>query len=236
MASGWIALHRKILDNPIWNMDKYSKAQAFLDLVLRANHKDNSIFIGNQEMLIKRGQILTSQSKLAERWGWDRKTVKFFILFLTRERMVLYKTDRKIQHGFTLITIINYDAYQDIGQQDTQQIGQQRDSKKDTNNNVNNVNNNYLPKDEEKKSKEIPLFRTREYLIEFKGQDMADLLKEYWLPIDGVRAKGRQLYEYYDDGKFKSGKPIKDFKKLFRNIIKKDASNIIKQYGRQEWL
>lgn len=84
--------------------------------------------------------------------------------------------------------------------------------------------------------KELALSRTREYLIKFKGNDLIDVLQQHWLPIDGVRAKGKQLYEYYADGKFKSGKPIKDYKKLFINILIKDAENIKRQYGSQEWL
>jgi len=83
---------------------------------------------------------------------------------------------------------------------------------------------------------ETALSKTREYLLEFEGKDFIDILKQYWLPIDGVRAKGKQLYEYYSDGKFKTGKPIKNYRQLLRNILIKDAENIKRQYGSQEWL
>jgi len=145
MNEGYFAIHRKLLNSDLWLSERFTKGQAWVDLIGLANHKDKEILVGFKSILIKRGQVLTSQLKLAKRWRWDRKTVVRFLKFMETSEMIHNEVDRNIQHGFTVITIKNYDTYQRTGQQEGQQEGQQgrtkRDSKRDTNNNDNNDNN-----------------------------------------------------------------------------------------------
>ena len=42
---GWVRLHRRIEDNPLWFLESFTKAQAWIDLFLNANHKDGIIEI-----------------------------------------------------------------------------------------------------------------------------------------------------------------------------------------------
>ena len=49
MNGGWIKLHRKILDNDWLSKNRvYSNFEAFMFLLLKANHKDGSFHIGTQ--------------------------------------------------------------------------------------------------------------------------------------------------------------------------------------------
>jgi len=58
MSSGWIKLHRKLLD---WEWyDDVNTTRVFLHLLMVANHKDNNW----RGITIKRGQKLTSLSSL----------------------------------------------------------------------------------------------------------------------------------------------------------------------------
>lgn len=59
--STWIKLHRKILDNEIWN--DITTFRLFTYLLLRAEYKDGRIINGVE---LKRGQYLRSYSKLGE--------------------------------------------------------------------------------------------------------------------------------------------------------------------------
>ena len=44
---GWISLHRKILENPLFNRGRiYSNFEAWIWLLLKANHKDNKFMLG----------------------------------------------------------------------------------------------------------------------------------------------------------------------------------------------
>ena len=53
MAKGWISIHRKIQDSEIWNSSEpFDKRSAWIDLLLLANHEDNTIMIKNQKILL----------------------------------------------------------------------------------------------------------------------------------------------------------------------------------------
>ena len=67
--SGWIKIHRDILYHEIWSDKPFSKGQAWIDLILLANHSDNKCMVGNKVEEIKRGSFITSELKLMDRWG-----------------------------------------------------------------------------------------------------------------------------------------------------------------------
>lgn len=109
MACGWISIHRKIQDNKIWEDKPFSRGQAWIDLLLLANHEDNKIIFNGSLVEIKRGEKITSLRKLSERWGWSITKVKKFLNLLSDENMISYKSDNKK----TTYSIVNYDVYQD---------------------------------------------------------------------------------------------------------------------------
>lgn len=63
---------------------------------------------------VLRGQVLTTQMYLAQRWGWNRKTVRRFLVVLKRAQMVDIAAATARDNGYTLITILNYGKYQDL--------------------------------------------------------------------------------------------------------------------------
>ena len=80
MASkGWIKLHRQLQYSPLWNDEKFTKGQAWVDLLLLANHEDNLVLVGKDVVRVKRGQHLTSILKLSNKWLWDRRTVSSYL-------------------------------------------------------------------------------------------------------------------------------------------------------------
>lgn len=110
---GWVKLHRSLEDHWLWKQARrFSKAEAWIDLLLKANHQDNKSVKGMSLIEVKRGQVLTSQLRLAERWRWNRKTVKKFLLLLQNDEMIRFETDKGGDNGYTLITILNYDKLQ----------------------------------------------------------------------------------------------------------------------------
>lgn len=155
--NGWIKLYRQLQDCPIWYGERFSKGQAWVDLLMLANHSDKKIMFNGDFKTIQRGQYLTSMVKLSEKWKWNRKTVSSFLKLLENDNMITKVTD----NTKTLITIVNYGIYQSenesvgqpitqhngqpIGQLYTQPIGQQRDSPVDnlldTNKNDKNIKN-----------------------------------------------------------------------------------------------
>lgn len=144
-GKGWICLHRAIQDTWLWDEKPFSKGQAFVDLLLLANYKDVKTPYKGEVITCKRGDVNRSILSLANRWGWDRKTVRKYLSILEKDGKVkVYATTHR-----TTITIVNYGYYQDIGTTKgitkgttkSQQEGQQSTSKVDINNNDNNENN-----------------------------------------------------------------------------------------------
>lgn len=129
---GWIKIHRDLLDNELWSDKPFTKGQAWVDLLLLANHKDKNVLIGSHTEMVERGSFITSELKLMERWGWGRKKVKLFLNFLESQKMI----ERNANNKRTAITIVNYGFYQDCDLPKEQQKNskgtakeQQRDSR-----------------------------------------------------------------------------------------------------------
>ena len=64
------------------------------------------------------GSSLPLKSKLANKWNWDRKTVRKFLTLLQQEEMIL-KTHKKMDK----YNLINWDKYQLDGQEVGQEVG-----------------------------------------------------------------------------------------------------------------
>ncbi len=131
---GWIKIHRKISDNPIWNDKPFCKGHAWTDLLTITNHKDGFIKIKNGENInIKRGECGYSELKLSEKWGWSRGKVKRFLTLLCKQEMI----QQTIVHKHSIVKVLSYDEYQDSTTNDTtndttnrQQTVQQTDTNK----------------------------------------------------------------------------------------------------------
>lgn len=85
-AAGWISVHRKIKDNWIWADKPFSKGQAWIDLLLMANHSDKKVVLGNEVILVERGSFITSEKKLMENWGWSKEKVRRFCVCLKQTK------------------------------------------------------------------------------------------------------------------------------------------------------
>ena len=109
MSKGYIKLHRKIWDHPFWQEKrKFSRAEAWIDLIMMANGMDKEVMFDGRPMLIKRGQLLTSQRKLAARWRWSKtKTADFLKISSKHDHSIEIISDRKK----SMITILNYECY-----------------------------------------------------------------------------------------------------------------------------
>ncbi|MDD3186730.1 MAG: hypothetical protein PHT76_15730 [Anaerostipes sp.] len=138
---GWIKLHRGITDHWLWADKPFSRGQAFMDLVLMANHKDKMVSLGSQLVEVSRGSFITSELKLSDRWGWSKTKTRSFLKMLQTDHMIVKKSDRKK----TTITIVNYSVYQDIETTEEPQKNHKKtieEPQKNTNKNVKNEKNN----------------------------------------------------------------------------------------------
>jgi hypothetical protein len=149
--TGWMPIYRRLQDHWLWDDKPFAKGQAWLDLLLLANHNENEFLFGNQIIKNEVGGFITSELKLADRWGWGRKKVRLFLELLEKEQMIVKKGDNKK----TTISIVNYSIYADYElakEQQKNNKGTSREHQRNTNNNNNNDNNINNIKKERKKA------------------------------------------------------------------------------------
>ena len=141
--NGWISLHRKVFENPVIKPSRpYSRFEAWCWLIIKANHTDSKFVLGNEIIKAGAGEVITSQKKLASRFGWGSTKVRNFLKLLENDTMIAVKTTPKT----TRITISNYLTYQDSQTKKKpkakrkQHASNMRTNTMNNSNNVNNVN------------------------------------------------------------------------------------------------
>ena len=106
--SGWIKLHRKITDNPLYFSEPFTRSMAWIDMLLIANHTDNFFFKRGIRVNIETGQIGYDLDTLSKRWKWSRGKAERFLNMLEKDGQIV----RQKTNVTTLISIVNYKEYQ----------------------------------------------------------------------------------------------------------------------------
>lgn len=205
MAQGWISIHRQLQGHWVWDDKPYSRGQAWIDMLLMANHEDKTFMFGNELINVQAGSFITSIAKLCTRWGWSNTKVVKFLELLESDEMLTRKSDAKK----TVITIVKYGFYQESNDEKTMKKRCRNDAEtmlKHTNNNDNN-DNKYKKKDtnvsKEKAQRFIPPTR----------QEVTTYCVEKGYSIDVER-----FIDYYTANGWMVGKnKMKDWKACVRN-------------------
>ncbi|EOA9369478.1 TPA: DnaD domain protein [Staphylococcus aureus] len=168
--TGWISIDRSIQNHWLFKEKRtFSKFEAWIYLLMEANHSKVKVPIGNQIVTVERGQRLTSILTLSDLFNWSRFKVKTFLDLLESDGMLEVKTTSK----YTLITIVNYDFYQseqgrNQHQNDIKPTSKQHQSninptskqhQTNTNNNDNKDNNEKNVNNEKKKTTAFDFFQ-----------------------------------------------------------------------------
>lgn len=141
-SKGLITLLRDIQGHWIWKYKPFSKGQAWVDMLLFANHQDQKVALGNNIVLIKRGEFITSQFKLAEKWGWGRQQVRAFLKLLEHPNPDLPMiTCQNLTKKATKITILNYSELQKFPTKSSTNAQPTHNQDLTTNNKYKNDNN-----------------------------------------------------------------------------------------------
>jgi len=128
--SGHIKLWRRLLLHPNWLDEKFTRGQAWVDLLLLAEEDDKQDRIRGIPVTVPRGCVRMSHVELAGRWRWSRgKVIRFLDELESKQQIVQHKSNVT-----TLVEIANYEIYQyDDTANDTANgtpNGQQKDTKR----------------------------------------------------------------------------------------------------------
>ncbi len=207
MNRGYIKIWRKIED---WEwIDDPNTLALLVHCTMMANWKDKKW----HKEKIKRGAFVTSLSNLAAASGLTLQQTRTSLDKLIATHTVTKKTTNK----YTIISINNYDEYQDTNMLDNKQIT----NKQQTNNKQITTTKEYkeLKKDKKENIREKNILTSKEeYLENIPEEDMAEFLERFAAGRREIESKGEDLLNYCEA----NGKTYKNYKALLTNALKRD--------------
>ncbi len=134
---GWISLHRKIINNPIFNNSDGLKI--WIWCLVKAKRFEDDILLGRKIIHLKNGQFIFGRLTASEQLNIPGSTVVFWMDYLKHNSYLDIKTTNK----YSIITVLNFKEYQKVDSKvDSRKTtdGQQKDTnnKEDKENKVDN--------------------------------------------------------------------------------------------------
>lgn len=102
----YIKLYRKLLNSPIFENEKALKI--WIWCLLKASHKERLQLVGQQKVLLNKGEFIFGRKKASEELLMTESTVYKYIKLLEELEMITIKSNTK----FSIIKIEKWDEYQ----------------------------------------------------------------------------------------------------------------------------
>lgn len=137
--SGWVKLHRKMLDNPIIMKDAEHLA-VWMYLLLNATHAEYPALFKGKKIMLQPGQLITGCISIGNQLSISESKVRRTLNDFISDGQI----DRQTSNKNSLITVLNWDVYQNFdGQNDSQVTDKRRttDGQLTTNKKNKNVKN-----------------------------------------------------------------------------------------------
>lgn len=174
---GFVYLHRKLLDNPIFK--NQNTLQLFIYFLLKATHKEYTATVGDQFIDLKAGELVTGRKAIMRDTGMGEQTVRTTINNLKKLKFLTIKSTNK----YSVVTILEWNCYQQTNQQETNSQPQTI-----TYNNNNN------------KEKKTSRFKKPEL------HELANYFLEKGLEVPQASKESQAFYDYYESNGWKVGK------------------------------
>lgn len=154
---GWVKIHRKILDNPI--AKKPSWAWLWIFLLLNANHEDKRFIFNNRDILVKRGELITGRKQLSKKSGVTQQSIRSALEYLKSTNQITIKPTNK----FSIITILNYETYQEVTSKLT---NQQPASNQQATTNKNDKNDKNITVNSNREEPQVPRNKDIDFILD----------------------------------------------------------------------
>lgn len=197
---GWIKIHRKILDNPIFSSEKGFRV--WIWCLIKAGHQERDIYLGKEKIHLQPGEFVFGRGSASEQLGMKESTIRNWMDTLKNDRYL----DIKPTNKYSLVKIKNWDMYQGNGQQN--------ENKMKTNEKQMDTNKNEKKEKNEKKvnTKFIPPSLVEAFLY----------IVEEGYPVNAFA----WMNHYEANGWVQSkGKPIQSWKGAVRTWLKYPLEN-----------
>lgn len=230
--SGWISLHRKIRQNPVFY--DLQLLRLWLICLMEASHKDHKTIVGKQAVDLKKGQFVTGRFQLGAKYNDGLKpkdrvkeiTIWRWLKSLEMSGFLIIKSNTK----FSLCTVVKWADYQGNDQVNDQQNDQVNDQVNDqpmiTNNKGNKgLNNGSNNKGIDKDTVDANASPKR--FIKPTIQQVIEYCQERNNAVDADK-----WCDHYESNGWKVGKnSMRDWKAAVRTWEKNSSTSISKQGG-----
>lgn len=171
--NGYVKIYRKLLS---WGWYSNSPVKdTFIHFLLTANFKD----MPWQNIVIERGQLVTSYPKLAESLGFTVQQIRTAILKLKSTGEITVKTTNKFQ----LVTVVNFEDYQsyedETNRQINTQINRQITDNQQTNNRQITDNQQQRKNDKNIRIKEDKKYIYSDSLSKIQNEELKQTLNDF---------------------------------------------------------
>ena len=148
---GWIKLHRKLLNSDMYRSLNSAQRDVMMQVLLSANHESNQWEWKGKLFECKPGQFITSLKTLKNKCA-SNVTIQNIRTALIKLKTWQFLTYKSTKTG-RLITVLNWDTYQVLHEEDQQSNQQTANKELTTNKNDREVKNIYSRFFEERWSK-----------------------------------------------------------------------------------
>lgn len=179
--AGWIKLHRELTEKPIWICSTTEQKVILITLLMMANHKHKEWEWKGQKYTCAPGQFITSLESIAAKSGKD-VSIRNVRTALSRFEKLNFLTS-EVTNKNRLLTIVNWDVYQnmeaDADKQTDKQVTSDRqasDKQVTTTKECNNDNNDKKVIYRKIEKLEITVEEVEKLKIEYTIQEIDDVL------------------------------------------------------------
>lgn len=232
---GWIKLHRKIKESPLYKDLNSKQRDILINLLLEVNHKPRKWIFKGEEFEVKAGQMITSLESIANMCAKDVtvQNVRTCLLKLEKYGFLTNKSTNKNR----LITIVNWELYQN--EEGNQQTNQQAVNKQlTTNKNVkNNKNNIYSASSEalwklypNKKNKDRAMKNIPKLISKYGYEQIEQCIKRYLGYVEEERRNGFRSLKYQAGSTFFSGTYVDYLDENYKEKPKEQQNNSLEEF------
>lgn len=201
MENGFVLISRELLEHPIFASEKLLKI--FIWCLCKANYKEKSVPLktgkGQTIVNVKRGQFIFGRNKAEEELFIDGSTIYKSIKKLEELGSIFIKSNNK----YSIITICNYDSYQDFKQYEVASKEQVSNNQGTTKEQQRNNQGTQLIQDKAKESKkkkdiEYPtLIETENYFFESGfSKEAANKFYNFYAAANWHDSKGKKVLSW----------------------------------------
>lgn len=171
MHTGFIALHRKTLNSPIFDNPHLFKMWAWC--LMKATHIEYKQLVGLEEVDLKKGQFITGRFAGSQELKVKPSTWYKHMNALQSMGMISINSNNK----FTVVTVVKWELYQVDKNKSSNKVTT-KEQQSNTNNNINNNNNKECAFDDEFVKKILEAYRGKKSKS-IRDKKLPQLLKKH---------------------------------------------------------